>query len=221
MSLVQIASGDTGGNGSGPLFTSDISSLAQLALNISIGQVDPSEIQAFINTDAYNAEANQAEGTEIELDISGWTLLGTDYSPDVASYINGYWSQGEFTVNGENMAAWPGNSQIAFGGNNTLTVQYVKGQIWILYIAVAIAIIVGVLYLIQYLTGQVWGVSKNVGASGAATGGIGQWWNNLGLIKQTAIVGAGLGILAFGLIFAEKYALAEAGSSHINIGGGY
>ncbi len=220
MSLQLIASGDTSGNGSGPLFTASISSMAELALNISIGQVDPSEIEGFVNAAAYQAETDQPEGTQIELDISGWTFLGTDYSSTVASYINGYWSQGQFQVNGEDMQAWPGASQIAYGGNDTLTVQYVKGQIWILYLALAIGIIIGILLLVQYFTGQVWGVSKNVGST-ESTGGIGAWWNSLGLIKQAAIVGGGLAILAFGLIFAEKYVLAEAGASKISIGSGY
>jgi hypothetical protein len=220
MSLVQLAYGDTSGNGAGPLFTGSVSQLASLAWNVSIGNVSPSEIEAFVNPVAVQAEAGQPEGTQIELDITGWTFLGTDYSSTVAGYINQYWQSGEFTVNGETMKAWPGNSQVALGGGNTLTVRYVKGQIWILYVAVAIAIILGVLYIVQYLTGQTWSMSKTVGATSTG-GGISGWWNSQPLINKLLYIGGLATVAIFGIMYYSRLSIAEAGAPKIEIGGGY
>jgi hypothetical protein len=204
MSLIQLASGNSSGGGSGPFITGSVSSLAALAFDISIGSVSPSQLESFVNQAAYQAEAGQPEGAAIELDISGWTFLGTDYSQQVANEINSYWQQGEFTVNGEDMQAWPGASQIAYGGNDTLTVQYLKGQIWVLYIALAVALVFVALYLVQYFTGQSW----SVGVNSATTTSTGMpLWEKLligGLIGTGAVIG---------LMFWGRLEIAKAGAN--------
>ncbi len=205
MAFTVLASGDN-------FITGSVSSLAALVFNLSIGQVNPAEIEQFVNGAAYEAELNQPEGAAIEFDLSGWTVFGTDYSTQIANQINSYWQQGQFTVNGEDMQAWPGASVIAYGGNDTLTVQYLKGQIWILYIALAVALFYAVVYIFQQVTGQKWSVGVN-----SATTSSGGWWNNLPFYEKALIVVAGTGLLIGGVFFVGKLEIAKAGASHTEI----
>jgi len=214
VSLTILAQGDSNGGGDGPLVNTNWAQLAELALNVSIGQVSASELEQFINPAAYQAEAGQPEGAQIELDISGWTIFGTDYSQTVADQINNYWQQGQFTVNGESMQAWPGANQIAYGGNDTLTVQYLKGQIWILWIALAIAVAVWLYGLLQSFTGgQSW--SLGVNSASVAKGGISGWWANLPLWEKIGFFFfAGVAIVGL-VIVGSEMEIAKAGAPKI------
>lgn len=206
MAFTVLASGDN-------FITGSVSSLAALAFNLSIGQVNPAEIEQFVNQAAYQAELNQPEGAAIELNLSGWTVFGTDYSTQVANQINSYWQQGQFTVNGENMQAWPGASVIAYGGNDTLTVQYLKGQIWVLYIAVAVALFYAVVYIFQQVTGQKW----SVGVNSATTGSSGGWWANLPFWEKGILLAGGVGVTGLTIWFFMERSIAEAGANKSNI----
>jgi hypothetical protein len=217
MSLIQLASGNSTGGGSGSFITGSITALADLALNLSIGNVSPSEIESFVNPAAYAAEAGQPEGAAIELDISGWTFLGTDYSGQVASQINSYWQSGEFVVNGEDMAAWPGASQVAYGGNDTVTLQYLKGQIWILYIAVAVALAYVAMQIFGYFTGQKWAVGVESSTTTTSQNFISRWWNNLPVWERVGLfVFTGLGLIAVAVVGSE-IEIAKAGANKSNI----
>ena len=212
MSLTILAQGDSSGGGDGPLITTNNwTQLAELALNLSIGQVSASELEQFVNPAAYQAEAGQPEGAQIELDITGWTIFGTDYSQTVADKINSYWQQGQFVINGENMQAWPGANQIAYGGNNTVTVQYLKGQLWILWIALAIAVAVWLYGLLQSFTGgQSWSLGVNT-----ATTPKGGWWANLPLWEKMGFFFfAGVAIVGL-VIVGSEMEIAKAGAPKI------
>jgi len=215
VSLTVLAQGNSSGGGDGPLINTSWAQLAELALNISIGQVSASELEQFINPAAYQAEAGQPEGAQIELDISGWTIFGTDYSQTVADKINQYWQQGQFTVNGESMQAWPGANQIAYGGNNTVTVQYLKGQIWILWIILGIALVVWLYSLFQSFTGgQSWALGVNTPITPPKTP-IGNWWARLPLWEKIGFFFFG-GVAVVGLVIvASEIEIAKAGASKV------
>lgn len=217
MSLVTLAYGDSSGGGDGPLVVNNNwLQLAELAFNLSIGQVSASELEQFVNPAAVQAEAGQPEGAQIEFDISGWTIFGTDYSPQVAAQINQYWQQGQFTVNGENMQAWPGANQVAYGGNDTVTLQYIKGQIWILWVALAIAVAVWAYNLLQGLTGgQKWAIGVN--SATVPKGGIPGWWNNLPLWEKIGIFAIGGLTIGGIIIIVVQMDIAKAGASHSEV----
>jgi len=213
MSLTILAQGDSSGGGAGPLITTNNwAQLAELALNVSIGQVSASELEQFVNPAAYQAEAGQPEGTQIELDITGWTIFGTDYSQAVADKINSYWQQGQFVINGENMQAWPGANQIAYGGNNTVTIQYLKGQLWILWVALAIAVVAWLYGLLQSLTGgQSWSLSANTPPSSKPP----SWWDKLPLWEKVGVfVFVGVAIVGL-VIVGSEMEIAKAGAPKV------
>jgi len=214
MPLTILAQGNSNGSGDGPLLVNtNWAQLAELALNVSIGQVSASELEQFINPAAYQAEAGQPEGAQIELDITGWTIFGTDYSQTVADKINQYWQQGQFTVNGESMRAWPGASQIAYGGNNTVTVQYLKGQLWILWVALAIAVAVWLYGLLQSLTGgQSWSLGVNTPSPPSKPP---SWWSKASLGEKALIIGGVTVAVIFGIWFLSAKSIAEAGAPKI------
>jgi hypothetical protein len=249
---VVLASGDASGNGNGALYVGDITTIASIVGNTLIGNIDPSQIESLINPAAIQAEAGQPEGAPIELDITGWTnpVTGTDYSQAIADQINSYWSQGEFIVDGEVMQAWSGNSQVAWGSQDlgiadTLIVQYVKGQPWLILILAAVAVIAAAAYIFQYENNSAWKLGTSCqagdywnGASCVANTGTGtqtcnsgyhwtgaaceknpNWFQQLPESEQLMIMFGGGAVLLLGVVFALQYSLAKAGASNISIGG--
>jgi hypothetical protein len=247
-----LASGSAQGSGSGPLFVTDVTTIASIVGNTMIGNIDPTQVQSLLNQAAIQAEAGQPEGAQIELDISGWVnpITGTDYSQSIADEINRYWSQGQFNVNGELMQAWPGNTQVAWGSqdtgiSDTLIVQYIKGQPWLILILVAIAVIAVAIAIFQYYNnvswklgtscpqGEYWNGSQCAQPSGSGTQTCNSgyhwsgsacvknpnWFQQLPLSEQILVIAGGGAVLLLGVIFAIEYSLAKAGASNINIGG--
>jgi hypothetical protein len=218
---------------SGGLFLEDVATAAQLAWNlVTSGQVDPSQFAGIVNQALQQAEQGLPEGASVELDIHGWTnpITGTDYSSDVAAYVQRQWQAGQIVdfATGEALQPWtlaagsPADypDQIAWGGGDTVTLRWVKGQSFVVTLLIFVAAAL-VLYAIVSAVFQSLGVHLMSpwqalwgppAAQQAPKTGLAAWWASLPwYVKGAAVFGTSLGLVG-GLWFLAEVRIAEAGA---------
>ncbi len=132
----------------------------------------------YLNPALVAAELGQPEGTPIQVVITGYQysgLLGSYTASQAAAYLNGAWQDGQITdpATGEVLQAWPGQGAVAWGDDSsaTLTVRYLKGQPWLAYLLVGLALAVVAVALYEILSGAGWNISKLNPTSSTGLGG--------------------------------------------------
>lgn len=151
---VQIASGTGAVVG--------LASTARDALAAAFGS--PSAVAKIIAPQLYAAERNEPDGTQMQVVFSGFTgPFGGSLAGSAASKLNAAWLAGKIMdpATGEQLKGWPGASMIATGDDSTatLTVRWVRGQIWIVYLLWAMAGALAIYFLYSALRHSHWAVS--------------------------------------------------------------
>jgi hypothetical protein len=209
-----VASSDT----DGALITIGLGQMAQLAWQAVSSGLNPSTLSAYINSAITDAEEGQPEGAMMELDISGWTnpITGTDYSLQVADYVNSN-AGSILNSDGTPVEPWPGNGgRLASGGNDTLVLQWVKGQLGAVPLLVFVT--AGIIALAIIVTALPNLLSRwRMYQSGVATatpggspgGGFSSWplWEKIAVVSGGVLAGGGI------LWFLARRSIAEAGAS--------
>jgi len=229
MALLSLLDSTTAGG----LFLEDLPTVAQLAWNlVTSGTVDPSQFAGIVNRSLQEAEQGLPEGASVELDIHGWTnpVTGTDYSPDVAAYIQQQWQAGKIVdfATGEALQPWtqaagsPADypDQVAWGGDDTVTLRWVKGQLFLVTLLLYVTIGLVVYGLVAAVLGNfgihlmtpwqaLWGPPAAVQS---AKPGLSGWWASLPwYAKGAMILGASFGLVG-GFWFLAEVRIAEAGA---------
>jgi len=165
--MTTIASSDT----DGPL-VGGIDALTALDL----AATNPQALAQYVNPALQHAERSLPEGAEVELDITGWQVAGQSIAQFVASRLNANIRDIRDPDTGEQVQPWPQYpDQIAWGDDSTdtLTLRWVKGQPFAVWIIVGIVVLAGIWYL---LSRAKWRASANVVAPGTPNPvSIGAW----------------------------------------------
>lgn len=208
----------------GEIFTASLRDVAYAAWQAVTGG-GISSFVGLINPAIISAEEGQPEGTKIEMVISGWSnpLTGTDYSADVANYLNSQWYAG-YILNSEGVPVipWPEYPyQIAWGGGDQIVLRWVKGGIggpFLLLWAAAAIVIIGLIAVIPYTRlMSPWRMSveqKTQEISGPS------WWDRLSTVEKAAIIAGGTVAAMFLLWYLAERSIAQAGAPQIVVTSG-
>lgn len=180
-----------------------------------------------INALIQQAELGQPEGAQLELTVDS---LG-QWAPAAAALLNQRFGAGAIQdpATGEAIQGWPGASQLAYAGNGTLTLQWIKGQPWaFILIGVLIAGIVAFLFYqsLQKAPWQLKNLSPATNPGGTPSSGSSPftWWGGspfrlFGLPwYDAALVGGGLAVVPWAIrhvasgtqaVAAERKALRQ------------
>jgi hypothetical protein len=187
---VTLLQGDSSGYGDGPLITVSFSEACDIATAILYGDTSYAAMASVVNQGIQDVELGQPEGAHIEIEITGWTnpITGTDYSGQIADYINSNWQNGNVISpeTGNPIQPWTDYpNQIAWGGNDTVTLRWVKGMPLILIVIFWLLLAAAVYYIINWL-----GVSKNqswILSSKNPQCSTGYYWNGSACVQQPDI----------------------------------
>lgn len=217
MALTTLADSST----SGPIFSVSLAQAAAVAASAVTGGLSAYSLDYIINGDIVQAEANEPDGTQMQMVINGWLnpITGTDYSADVAEYINQEWVAGNILGStGDPVEAWGNATSIAYSGSNQVTLQWTIGSgPSVVGILVAVAAgLVALVILINEVKGLLpWTLSKKVAAV-ISPGGGGSGpsiWGSMPLWEKIVIIGVPVvGIPGF-LIYKAKVGIASAGAA--------
>lgn len=124
----------------------------------------PVAVARIISPQLYAAEANEPDGTQMQVVFTNFTgPLGGSMAGSVATKLNAAYASGKIMdpATGEPMLAWPGQDYIATAddANATLTIQWVRGQIWIVYILWALVGAATIFFIYSALHRAKWAVS--------------------------------------------------------------
>lgn len=217
--MVTIASSELNGD----IFTVSLQEVANAAWQAFTGNLSFLSLTDFVNRAIIDAEASQPEGTKMEMVISGWVnpITGTDYSGDVAGWLNTQWLNG--SIKGESgraiipWAEYP--DQIAWADQNQVTLRWTKWQIGgpflVLYIAaglIALAIILN--WIGNFLKPWRMGAQPpSGGIGGTSQSTLVTWWNGLSLGGKTLVIAGASAAVLFGVWYLAEKSIAEAGAT--------
>jgi hypothetical protein len=206
--------------GDGPLFTISI------AAAIAIATSNYAAMDQYVNQIVQQAEADLPEYTRVELNISGWVVPGIgSVGQSVADAIQQQWVEGNIydPATGETPGAWPEYpGQVAWYDPTVdiLTLRWVKAQLFVVWMAAAILIVIGALYLYHLIAGWFGGgsgtgygllkyVATGSGGGGGGGGGSGGWSTTTKVLVIGGLAAAGI----TGGIVWYHLSLAKAGAS--------
>jgi hypothetical protein len=209
---VVIASSEANGE----LFTASLWDVGRAAWDAFVNRRDMSSVLvSYVNQAVIAAEEAQPEGARIELSITGWTnpITGTDYSYQVADWINNQWLTGNVIgAGGEPITPWdeyPG--QVAWSYGNMVVLRWTKlmPQV-IVFLGLLAAVIWGVLLLADVL-GRLspWTMTSEVKKP--------SWWDKLSFGEKALVVGGVTVTALFSIWFLSARSIAEAGAGRQTI----
>lgn len=94
-----------------------------------------------VSNHLFALESAQPEGARMQLTLTLPTVLGVDPSDTVASLFNTTVRAGTALAGAGRPPLWPGASQWATGGQNTVTIRWLKGQPQILTVIGILALL--------------------------------------------------------------------------------
>jgi hypothetical protein len=218
---VLIASSDANGE----LFTASLADVAYAAWQAFTSRQDMSSVLlSYVNQAIVAAEEAQPEGAEIELSISGWVnpITGTDYSFQVADWINSQWQSGNVVgAGGEPIIPWAEYpNQVAWGLGNMVVMRWTKGMVQVIVFLGLVAACLVALAIIASIVGKwlsPWTMTSSVGTVRQPT-----WWDKLSPWEKIMIISGGFLVGLFGVWFLASKSIAEAGAPQVIVtGGGY
>lgn len=210
------------------LFTVSLSQAASIAWSAFTGGNTAQQLASLVNADLIAAEGNEPDGTQMQLVIQGWLnpITGTDYSADMAEYINQEWQAGQIIGStGDPVEPWYDSSgqpatAIAYPSSNTVTLQWTIGSgPSLVAIVVAIAVgLVALVLIINDIKGLLpWSLGAHTAGAATSPGGSGGFWSSIPLWAKLA---GGAGILAGGVAlisYKERVGIAQAGANRSSI----
>jgi len=210
---VVIASSDANGK----LFTASLWDVANAAWQAFIGRQDMSSVLlSYVNQAIVAAEDSQPEGAQIELSISGWVnpITGTDYSFQVADWINNQWSSGNVIGSGgEPIIPWAEYpSQVAWGLGNMVVMRWTKGMVQVIIFLGLIAASLIALAIIASIV-EKWLSPWTMTSTGKTKEP--SWWDKLSPWEKIMIISGGFLAGLFGVWFMASKSIAEAGAPQI------
>lgn len=211
--LTEMAYGTPQGFGSGPIVASVSWDFVQGVL-----ADDPSQLAGYLNRVMMAAEAAAPEGAWMQLDLQGWSnpVTGTSYASDVAAEIQSAYASGQITdpSSGEVPGTWDTQQGVLATGDpssDTVTLRWVKGQLFLLWIFVGLLVAVAVVVVWNYLRSSSWG--QFAGLPSGVTGTIPKAPATLTPLDRYVLILAGVSVAGlFGYAW-WRIEVAKAGAS--------